>query len=195
MASTSWCRRTFSLFVIINAFGTSIERCLLWYEYCFLWSIFVPICLANHFSSFLCSAYLCYLSKVTFRVMNICPNFFFHFNFWQLGWISLFKGFPRGTSGKEPACQCRRPKRLSFDPWVGNIPWRRPWQHFPVFFFPGKSHGQKSLTGYSPCSSKELDTTEVIQHVHTAYSNIVITDLIDFVSFILVYVHHLTYFY
>ena len=49
-------------------------------------------------------------------------------------------------------------------------------------FFPGKSHGRKSLIGYSPCGSKELDTTEAIQHVHTNYSNIVITDLIDFVS-------------
>ena len=27
--------------------------------------------------------------------------------------------------GKEPACQCRRPKRRGVDPWVGEIPWRR----------------------------------------------------------------------
>ena len=25
-------------------------------------------------------------------------------------------GFPSGTSGKEPVCQCRRPKRCGFDP-------------------------------------------------------------------------------
>ena len=36
-----------------------------------------------------------------------------------------------------------------FDPWVEKIPWRRKWQLTPVFL-PGKSHGQKSLTGYSP---------------------------------------------
>ena len=30
------------------------------------------------------------------------------------------KGFPGGTSGKEPACQRRRLKRRRFDPWVGN---------------------------------------------------------------------------
>ena len=29
----------------------------------------------------------------------------------------------------------------------------------PVFF-PGESHGQRSLAGYSPCSHKELDLTE-----------------------------------
>ena len=44
-------------------------------------------------------------------------------------------GFPGGTSGKDPACQCRRHKRCGFDPWVGKIPWRRAWQHTPVFFF------------------------------------------------------------
>ena len=32
------------------------------------------------------------------------------------------------TSGKEPACQCRRCMRRGFDPWVGKIPWRRKLQ-------------------------------------------------------------------
>ena len=60
-----------------------------------------------------------------------------------------YPGFPGGTSGKESACQCRRCKRRGFDPWVGKIPWRRAWQPTPVFL-PGKSHGQRSLVGYSP---------------------------------------------
>ena len=58
-------------------------------------------------------------------------------------------GFPAGTSGKEPACQCRRCKRLVFDPCIGKIPWRRKWQSTPIFL-PGKSHGQRSLESYSP---------------------------------------------
>ena len=29
------------------------------------------------------------------------------------------------ASGKESACQSKRPKRCKFDPWVGKIPWRR----------------------------------------------------------------------
>ena len=37
----------------------------------------------------------------------------------------LLTGFPGGTSGKEPACQCRRYKRHGFNLWVGKIPWRR----------------------------------------------------------------------
>ena len=31
-------------------------------------------------------------------------------------------GFSGDASGKEPACQPRRRKRLGFDPWVGEIP-------------------------------------------------------------------------
>ena len=33
--------------------------------------------------------------------------------------------FPGASSGKEPAWQCRRLKRLWSNPWVGKIPWRR----------------------------------------------------------------------
>ena len=48
--------------------------------------------------------------------------------------------FPHGASGKEPACQFRRPKKYRFDPWVGKISWRRAWQPTPVFLL-GESHG------------------------------------------------------
>ena len=68
-------------------------------------------------------------------------------------------GFPGATSGKEPACQCRRYKRGIVNPWVGKIPWRRAWLPTPVFL-PGKSHGWRSLAGYSPWGHTELDTTE-----------------------------------
>ena len=45
------------------------------------------------------------------------------------------------------------------DPWIGKMPWRRAWQPTPVFL-PGKSHGQRSLVGYSPWGRKESDMTE-----------------------------------
>ena len=35
----------------------------------------------------------------------------------------------------------------------GKIPWRRKWQPTPVSL-PGKSHGQRSLAGYSPWGRK-----------------------------------------
>ena len=68
-------------------------------------------------------------------------------------------------------------KRNKGDPqmaqWVKNLPanagdvssvpgsgrdWRRKWQPSPVFL-PGKSHGERSLAGYSPWGHKELDMT------------------------------------
>ena len=77
--------------------------------------------------------------------------------------------FPRWCSGEESACQCRRCKRLGFNPWVGKIPWSRKWQPTPVFL-PGKFHRQKSLTGYSPWSCKESDPTEHT-HIYTSLSS------------------------
>ena len=39
-------------------------------------------------------------------------------------------------------------------PGVGKIPWRRKWLPAAVFM-PGKTHGQRSLLGYSPWGHKE----------------------------------------
>ena len=52
--------------------------------------------------------------------------------------------------------QCGRP---GFNPWFGKISWRRKWQSTPVLLW-RKSHGQRSLVGYSPWGRKESDTTE-----------------------------------
>ena len=70
-------------------------------------------------------------------------------------WVSKWKDFPGGSDGRV-CLQCKRPR---FDPWVGKIPWRRKWQPIPVFLL-GKSHGRRSLAGYSPWGHKESDTTE-----------------------------------
>ena len=45
---------------------------------------------------------------------------------------------------------------------------RRNWQPTPVFL-PEKSHGQRSLVGYSPRGCKESDTTKHI-HTHTTHT-------------------------
>ena len=52
-----------------------------------------------------------------------------------------------------------------FDPWVGKIPWRRKWQPTPVLL-PAKSHGHRSLVGYSPWGRRELDTTEQLHFIY-----------------------------
>ena len=46
--------------------------------------------------------------------------------------------------------------------WVRSLDWEDPLEKripTPVFL-PGKSHGQRSLVGYSPWGHKESDTTE-----------------------------------
>ena len=60
--------------------------------------------------------------------------------------LQKFRLIPWWLGSKEHTWQCRRCKRLGFDPWVGKIPWRRKWPPTPVFL-PGESHGQRSLAG------------------------------------------------
>ena len=53
--------------------------------------------------------------------------------------------------------------------------WRRKWQHTPVFL-PGKSHGQRSLVGYSPWGCKESDMTErLTELIHFAVQHKITT--------------------
>ena len=61
-------------------------------------------------------------------------------------------GLPWQLSGKEPSCLYRRHR---FNPWVWKIPRGRKWQPTPVFLT-GKSHGQRSLEGYSPWGRKRV---------------------------------------
>ena len=46
-------------------------------------------------------------------------------------------------------------RRHWLNPWVGKISWRRKWQTTPVFSL-GKTHGQRSLTGYNPWGQKRV---------------------------------------
>ena len=46
-----------------------------------------------------------------------------------------------------------------FTDTLSSFPWRRKWQPTPVLL-PGKSHGWRSLAGYSPRGIKESDLTE-----------------------------------
>ena len=63
----------------------------------------------------------------------------------------------------EPPGKPRRHMRCGFNPWVVKIPWRRTWYPTSVLLL-GKSHGQRSLVGYSPWGS---DMTETAEHTHT----------------------------
>ena len=77
----------------------------------------------------------------------------------------MYTCFPDAATGKESTYQCRRPKRLGFDPWIWKNPWSRKWQPTPVFL-PGESHGQRSMVGYCPWDQKE-STEWAHTHTHT----------------------------
>ena len=97
-------------------------------------------------------------------VSYVSENVFFILSDSLLG-AHTRKGFPGGTSGKESACQCKRP---GFDPWVRKIPWRR--EGLPTSVLPpGEFHGERSLAGYAPWGRKELDMTEI--NTFTSLSN------------------------
>ena len=61
------------------------------------------------------------------------------------------KALPGASVVKNPPASAGDPGLI---PGSGRFPWRRKWQPTPVFL-PGESHGQRSLTGYSPWGCKE----------------------------------------
>ena len=62
-------------------------------------------------------------------------------------------------SGKGSTGQCRRHKRLKFDPWVGKLPWRRKWQPTPGCL-PGEPHEQRGLAGMRAGETDSPRTSE-----------------------------------
>ena len=72
-----------------------------------------------------------------------------------------FLYFPGGSGGKASVYNAGDLGSISGS---GRFPWRRKWQSTPILS-PGRSHGQRSLVGYSSWGHKESDTTEQL-HFH-----------------------------
>ena len=88
--------------------------------------------------------FIYFISRIIAIMFGISFLIIFSVCYYWLLYLTLTiisTGFPGGTGGKEPTCQCRRRKRCRFDPWVGKIPWRRDWQPTPVFL-PGEYNGR-----------------------------------------------------
>ena len=69
------------------------------------------------------------------KLLSYCLFFFLTHCIHLITIFYHFWGFPGGTSGKEPTCQCRRHEMLVLSPGG------RAWQSTPVFL-PGESHGR-----------------------------------------------------
>ena len=70
--------------------------------------------------------------------------------------------YPGCLAGKESTCS----RRHRFNSWIRKVPRRRKWLLTSVFL-PGEFHGQRSLAGYCPWGSKELDITERLNWTDT----------------------------
>ena len=115
-----------------------------------------------------CSVNICYCYSVCEasqgKASGLCDN-----HCWFTNPVYLPKVFPGGSSGKESACQCRK---HGFDPWVGQIPWRRKWLPTLVFL-PREFHVQRCLVGYSPWTHKKPDMTERLgTHLSSQYASL-----------------------
>ena len=80
--------------------------------------------------------------------------------YWQFDLWFLRLGLPSGTSGKESACWCKRPCRSTPGSegslGVGN-------GNLLQYSCLEKFHGQRTLVGYLPWGSKELEMTETLR--------------------------------
>ena len=63
--------------------------------------------------------------------------------------VDIWRHLAGGASDKEPACQCKRQKRLGFGPW------RRIWQPTPVFV-PGESPWTEEPRGWQSLGSQRV---------------------------------------
>ena len=59
-------------------------------------------------------------------------------------------------------------RRHRFDSWVGKIPWRRKWKPTSGFL-PGKSHGWRSLVGYSPWGQRRVGYSLASKQQHSCF--------------------------
>ena len=64
--------------------------------------------------------------------------------------VEMLWGFHNGSAGQEPTCNAGDAGSI---PESGISPGRRQWHPTPVLL-PGKSHGWRSLVGYSPRGPK-----------------------------------------
>ena len=104
-----------------------------------------------------CSIYNVVLISIiqqSYTVVHIMYSFSYSFPLCFITGYWMKGGLPRCQWVKNLAA-VKEPQETWVQSLVGNIPWRRKCQPTPGFL-PRKSHGYRSLVGYSPWSHKEL---------------------------------------
>ena len=106
------------------------------------------------------------LCKWDYTVYAVFFNDFLQYNYVEI--------HPCWLRQQRASLKCRRP---GFDPWIRKIPWRRKWQPTPVFL-PGKSHGWRSLVGYTPWGHRVRHYWATNTHTRTHTFSIIVLGFI-----------------
>ena len=93
------------------------------------------------------------LNPSLWRLLHWQGGFFTTTATWEALYTHCYvqNGLPRQLIGKESSCQCRRQVQFL----GGKDPLEKEMQP-SVVSLPGKSHGQRSITGYSPWAHKSV---------------------------------------
>ena len=78
----------------------------------------------------------------------------------------------RVAQQKKSHLQCRRHKRLRFNPWVWKILWRRAWQPTPVFL-PRESQGQIHASDLKKKKKKTDEKCQIYRFERPSQSQVV----------------------
>ena len=93
---------------------------------------------------------------------------------WQFK-IQIHQAFPGGLDGEESACSVADWSLMTPGSSLEGPLEKGMATHSSILAW--KSHGQRSLAGYSPCSRKEMDTTEPQTHTHNRSNTRIIENL------------------
>ena len=118
-------------------------------------------------------------------VVYLYTSVFFLTHFPFSGILIHPKGFPDGSVVKNLLANTGDPRDADSIPGVRKIPWRREWQPTPVFL-PGKSHGQRSLVGYSPWCHRvrhNWATEHIMRFAHDYLFNDISVSLMKIIVF------------
>ena len=118
------------------------------------------------------------IKSISFDVPNVIVSLLSQFPFSISSWITFSKIYHFYSFGISPNYLWNVEMSALLHKWkvLQNSKIKEAftcfqWQPTPVSL-PGKSHGQRSLVGYSPWSHKESDTTEWLTHTpHTRFTN------------------------
>ena len=96
------------------------------------------------------------------------------------------RGFPVGTSGKEPTCQCRKSRHTGWDPGLGRSPGERNSNAFSIFAWEipwTEEPGRLQVMGSQSQTKLSMHThTDTHTHTHTHTKGLKVASVMTVIS-------------